>query len=335
MAAINPGAAPAPAPGAGAPPPGGAPPPAAGGTPAPQNDPFGFAQHIAQAPEHLRQPLQTALDAVAPQLTQRLSTYQPLDPFMEQLSPLLQPVNDQGQPDPNGQPQIAGLLSLYGLLTEGTPEAEQALEQWWESVGQEFGFLDPDDDEPGGQGAAAAPDAGAAADLSALDPGAQAVVQQLMEQNQRLEARLGEFETRQQTTEQQNAVNAAAEAIRTELTTLMQQNGIDGADNLNSPNAQDILRLAGGYGSDPQAIPKAVEDWKRMTGTAATQQVTDAGQQLSGVDALRNALMTGQQEPQVGHALGRGQQSSSPEPVRSFDQARDLAMQRMRESFQT
>lgn len=310
MSVIDPGAA-APAPGA--PAPNAAPP--SGQQAGAQADPWGFAQHVAGAPEHLRAPLQTALDAIAPTLEQRFAPYQPLEQRMEQLTPLL-------EADEQGNTTLDGLLSLFELFND--PNRVDDFANWWEAIGDQFEFFGDDENEGGAGGAAAAQD-----ELGELDPAVRAHIE-------RLEARLGEFETRsQQTQEQQTreaAIADAAQAIRTELTTAMQAAGIDGHDNLQSPNAVDILRLVGSYGNDPKAVEKAVADFARMTGRAQASQLEEQGQPLNGVEALRAALAGGGGSPAAsrapGPSLGRGGDAHEPEAVRSFDDAKKLALQR-------
>lgn len=325
MSAIEQGAGGgAPAPGAPAP---------AGTAPAPaptpnqqqqpgNEDPWGFSQHVANAPEHLRESLQAILNnGIAPQLQERMAPFEQLQPRMERIAPLL-------EADEHGNTTLDGLLTIFDLFND--PDRVEDFQDWWESVGDEFEFFDDGDRSPGqgqGEGAAGAPDG---VDLSALDPAAQAIVQQLQETVQGLEARLGEFETTNENTQREQAVSDAAAEIRTELTTLMQQHRIDGHDNLESPQAQDILRLAQSYGPDPKAIEKATNDYLRITGGAQSQTLQNQGQPVSGVDALRAALAGGGQAPPraPGPALGAGGPANEPEAVRGFDDAKAIAMDR-------
>lgn len=332
------GGAPAAAPGASAPnaPAGGTLPAGSAQTTNP-NDPWGFEGAVANAPEHLRQPMQAEFARVAQQLNERMGRYQPVEPFLDQLGPLLVPMNEQGQQDPNGSTVLEGLLSLYELFAD--QNRVEDLNDWWEGIGDEFGFFDDDDDGAGGgngqpQRAAATP-ANNEPDLSALDPAAQAIVQQLMQQNQRLEARLGEFESNLTNTQQQQLVNQEADRIRTELQTLMQNHGIEGHDDLQSPASRDILRIAGGYGRDPEAISKAVADYARINGRP-TPPNPAPGQQhgQGGVEALRAMLAGGGNAPaaqRTGQALGPGADAHEPELVKGFDQAKELAMQRFQQ----
>jgi hypothetical protein len=317
--------------GGGAPAPGAAAPAPGTGQPAPQqqtqggqpdaNDPWGFSQHVANAPEEIRPSLQAILDGLAPSLQERIAPYENLESRMERIAPLLE------EPDENGNTTLDGLITLFDLFND--PEREGEFEEWWASVGQEFGFLDEEGEPVGGQGDGTA--APGELDLSGLDPAAQQIVQALQQTVEGLEARLGEFESTNETTQREQAVQQAADQIRTELTTLMQQHSIDGAGDLQSPAAQDILRIAGSYGSDPKAVEKATADYLRITGGAQSSHLQQNGQQLSGVDALRNALAGGGNAPGLrapGPALGAGGQSGEPEPVRGFEDAKQLAMQR-------
>lgn len=313
-----------------------------GAAPAPQDDPLGLAGAVAQIPEHLREPVQTALQHVTQPLTERLSGLQPVEPFLEQLNPLLQPVNEEGQPDPNGEPPISGLLALYQLFSdEGRIEE---LEDWWETVGESMGFFGDDGED--GQGAgleASGTDAGAGElDLGTLDPAVRGVVEGLQRNVQELTAQLGEFRTEQETSraEQQRAeaVNAEAERIVTSITGLMRQHHIPGHDDQNPLQTQagrDIMRIIGGYGGDPQAVEKGFADFLRLAGAGEAQPLVDAGEQLSGIDALRQQLAgggAGGRSGGPGPALGDGHAAHEPEAVRSFDHAKELAVQRFRQA---
>lgn len=319
------GAAPTAAPGAPAPGPGGAPAPAAA---TPAQDRFGFGAHVAQAPEHLRPMLQTAFDQLAPQLTQQLDRFAPLEPHLERITPLL-------QPDANGGTPLEGLASLYELFTD--PNRSDDLADWWDAVGDEFGFFE-EDGAPAGAPAPGQPAGAAAApgeiDLNAIeDPGMRAVVQALQQSNQQLQARLGEFETNLQATTQQTQLNATAQRLADDLKTRMQAAGIEGHDNLSSPNAVDVMRIAASYGEDPQAIEKAVADYARISGRTPSAPVNPA---LDGAAALQAALGGGNvaqaARPAPGPALGRGNASQEPEPVTGWAEARELALQRLREA---
>jgi hypothetical protein len=318
-------------PGAGAPAPG-APAPAAGTGPAPTqtqpppqptaDDPWGFASHLANAPEQIRPSLQPILDGIGQQLQERFAPYQQLESRMDRIAPLL------AEPDENGNTTLDGLITLFDLFND--PDKAEDFQDWWEAVGQEFEFFD---DEPGGgqQRAAAAPEGDQGVDLSTLDPAARAIIEQLQGTVQGLESRLGEFETRDETTQREQAVSAAAEQIETERGELMKQHRINGAGEIQSQESKDILKLAGAYGADPKAVEKGVQDYLRITGGAQSQQLEQNGQQLSGVDALRAALAGGGNAPahhQPGPALGPGGAPSAPEDVRSFDDAKTLALQR-------
>lgn len=320
----------------GAPAPGAA--PAAGGTApaagaAPTNDPWGFAAAVASAPEALRGPLQTEFDRLAPTLTERMERYSPLDPYLDRLSPLLEPA----QEGEDGT-FLDGMIALFDLFNDESRADDLA--DWWEAIGDEF-ELWGDDDEPGqGQGAAAAP---GQPDLSGLDPAVRALVEGMQQTITGLEARLGEFETTSQTESQQRAVNDEAARIRNELTTLIGQHKIDpnwpagqeGGELLQSPAALDILRLARGYGADPEALQKGVGDYMRMTGQAQTDQLHQLGEPTTGIDALRASLLNGGAPPSTGggggpsHALDRGGDSNRIESVKSFDDAKRIAMERM------
>jgi hypothetical protein len=219
----------------------------AGAAPNTDNDPFGFAAATANAPEHLRDLLRAEFDRVTPTLTERLGKYQPVDSFMDRLAPLAQPGEDGGT-------VLEGLLDFYAMT--GDEKRVEQFNDWWEKVGETYGFFGDDegdegDGDGGGEGAAAAP--------GEEDPRDARIAQ--------LEARLGEFETRTQQSAQQQAVDQAAQQISSELTQLMRAAQIDGHDTenpLQTPAAQDILALAMKYGEDEKAVAKGV------AGTLAT-----------------------------------------------------------------
>lgn len=314
---------------------GGVAPPAAPGAPAPapgtpapapaaqQQDRFGFAAHVAGAPEHLRPMLQTAFDQIGPQLNQQFDRFAPLEPHIDTLMPLL-------QPDPSGSTPLEGLSSLYELFNEQsqTDEPVEALLDWWEQVGETFGYFDDEDGGAPGTAPGAAAPAADGIDLNAIeDPGMRAVVQALTQQNEALQAKLGEFENTLTSQSQQQQLNTRAEQIGNDIKSRMKNAGIEGHDNLKSDNAVKIMRIAAGYGEDPQAIEKAVADYLQISGRAPAAPVDPA---LDGAAALQAALGGGGgPTPTPGPALGRGNADAEPEPVSGWDGARKLALQRL------
>lgn len=293
------------------------------------NDPWGFGAAVAGAPEHLRPMLQTEFDRINPTLTEQMGRYQPLDPFVDQLTPLLAPADPD---NPDSPSQLQGVLAFLELVNDESREAE--FETWWETVGKSYGFLDDDGEPAGGEGAAAA-QTGDEPNLEALDPAVRAHIE-------RLEARLGEHEGNLQQSAQQQAVDREATRISNELTGLMKQHGIgkpdnapgDWAPNLQSPEAIDIFRIAGGYGGDPKAIENAVTDYLRIKGGAQSALVQQGGQQLSGVEALQAALGGGGGggNGTPGAALDRGLESERIKDVHTFDEAKRIATERFRQS---
>jgi hypothetical protein len=306
--------------GAGAPPSATGTPPA-GAAPNTDNDPFGFAQAVASAPEHLRDMLQTEFNRVTPTLTERLGKYQPVEERWDRLSPLLEAGED-------GSTVLDGLLEFYSMT--GDENRLEDFNDWWDKVGETYGFFGDEEGDGEGDGAGAgAGGEGAAAASGDEDPRDARIAQ--------LEARLGEFETRSQQAAQQQKVDQAAQQISTELTTLMTKLGIDGHDAenpLQSDAAQDILAIAMRYGEDPQAIPKAVDRFLRISGRGQTELVNNAGQDVSGLEALQGLLNGGTggapSQPAPGPALGRGNADHKPPPVKGWDEATALARERMR-----
>jgi hypothetical protein len=310
------GGAAAPAPGTGTPP--------AGAAPTTDNDPWGLNAALTNAPEHLRPMLQTEFDRISPMLSERAERFAPVEPFLERLTPLL-------EADDQGNTVLDGLLAFYQMT--GDESQLDAFQDWWDQVGASYGFFDDEQGGgAGGEGAAAAP---------AGEPTQDPRDAQIAELKQQVDALKGEFTT----TQQRQAVDQAAQRISSELVQLMQAAKIEGHDQaepLKSAAAGDILRLAQSYGEDPQAISKATADYLRMTGQAQSALVTGAGgQDVSGLEALQAALAAGgpagggggaPAPRQPGPSLGRGNADYEPEPVRAFADAKEIAMQRMREA---
>lgn len=247
-----------------------------------------------------------------------------LQPMLPQLAPLL-------EADDQGNTPLAGLIGLYGLFTDESRVDDLA--EWWDSIGEEFGFFE---DEPGqgaaaGAAAAQTPAAPGQPDLSQLDPAVAAVIQGLQAQVQELSTGLQE-----QTTQQK--VQAQTEKVRGDLSTAMQTAGVPNHDNIKSEEATDILRMALSYGEDPEAIQKATARYAQITGARAPAAAEGADPQLGGVAALQAALNGGvvPQQPSraaaPASALGRGNADTEPEPVKSWEDARALALQRLREA---
>lgn len=324
MAAIGQGGGGAGAPGGGAAPggqPGGAPAPGAPGTGQPQNtDPFGLGSALQNAPEHLRPMLQTEFDRLTPMLQQQIAPFEPLQPYMDRLSPLLQTQGDQ-------PPVLDGLLELYAMTQDETRVEDLA--DWWQTVGQEFGFFDGED-EPGGEPPGGEP-------TGPLDPAnpLSGVVEELRNTVQQLTQRL-DGQEQQQT--QQQALQQEQQRLNQELVTNLRAVGLLQPEeqlDVNAQHVQDVLALAIRYGGDPQAVPKAVADYMRMTGQGQREllgQPSDA----NGVEALRAALEAGGGGgngdglggPQP--ALGRGEANAEPEPVGTWASARQGALSRLR-----
>lgn len=299
---------------------------AAGGTaPAPGADPFGFAGLVQNTPEHLRPMLETHLQTIAPQFSQ----FEPLLPMMERLGPLL-------TPDESGHDTLEGLIELYSMF--GDESKLDQLAEWWDQVGEEFNLFGEEEPSPGAAATPATPAAAAPAagevDLSGVDPAIASVIQSLQQQVQDQAAQVAELTNGLQSSAQEQAANTAAENIRTELVTGMKAAGIKGHEDLKSEESTDILRMAMGFGEDPQAIPKAVARYAQLTGARPPAPGIDP--QLDGVAALQAALNGGgiatSQGGGGGHgaALGPGNAAHEPEPVRGWDDARAIALQRLR-----
>lgn len=246
------------------------------------------------------------------------------DPVMAQLQPMLPALTPLLQPDDQGATPLEGLVNLYELFSDENRIDDLA--QWWDEVGEQFGFFGDDED---GEGGAAAPDGEAEGevDLSDLDPAVARVIQSLQAKVEQLEGGL----TSQQ---QEQQASAEGERIRTELVTAMKGAGIDGHEDIRSEQSTDILRMALGYGNDPEAIKKSVERYAQLTGARAPVPEPGVDPQLGGVAALQAALggASGGRAAGPGPSLGRGNPEVEPEAVTSWNDARTLAMQRMRES---
>lgn len=286
--------------------------PGAGAAPSTDNDPFGFAAAVASAPEHLRPMLQTEFDRIAPNLTERLGRYQPVEPFLERLSPLVQPGED-------GASTLDGLLEFYAMT--GDENRTEEFNDWWEKVGETYGFFGDDGEDAGD-------DDGGSNDGEPQDP-RDAQISQLQ---QEIEALRSEFTANRE----QDSVNTAAQQISSELTDLMRAAKIDGHDAenpLQSEAAQDILAIAYRFGEDPDGIKKAVARYLQINGQGQADLMRSAGQDVSGLEALQGLLGGGQPSrtsPTPGPALGRGNADHEPEPVRGWGNARELALERFR-----
>lgn len=318
--------------------PGGAPGPAAAAAPGVQpgaeqqqpnpDDPYGFGQHVASAPEHLRPYVQTALDQLRPQLDQATQTAQQFAPLQERLTPLMEAA-DPANPDAGSI--LDALVELHAISSD--PNRTEDFMTWWEGVGDAYGFWG---DEPGqgGDGGDLGGDPNqppGTPDPSQQDPRdteIAALREQLQQVTQRLDGQ-----------DQQSAVATAQQQIQTELSTLMQQHQVQDNPDPSFPAEQQpstvILRLASTYdGAD--AVQRGVADYLALTGQAQGQMVQQqAGQAVTGLDPdglppLVGAGVGGQGGGGHAAALAGGRADHEPEHVGSWKDAHRIALQRVK-----
>ncbi len=127
-------------------------------------------------------------------------------------------------------------------------------------------------------------------------------VQELMKRLEQLEGGVQEFQGTQR--EQQ-----ALAQIEGEIAEIREQNPDLPWDDPNANVEDDICSLAMAYGDDPDAISKGFADYQRITGNAQGRLVD-------------------QTERQPQSALSGGGGDTSPEDVKGFDSAKEIARRR-------
>lgn len=293
--------------------------PAAGATPPGNEDPFGFNAHLEGADPTVRPYLERVFGELGPQLTERMGQvpeqFQPLAPFMDRITPLLE------TPDGAEAPVIAGLLDFYEMTGDEARLDEFA--DWFDRVGEEYGFFD----DEGGD-----PVVGDPGDPAGGDPQQQRIDQ--------LEADLAAIRGELQQGQQQTAVQQQQQTFQTQLSTLMEQNGItdqgpDGTELGDEAKPSTIiLRLASSYvdaGETTNAIDMAVRDYMTITGQARGQLVGAAGEATTpATDPLLDVAHTGGRR--AGASLGSGSPDTEPEAVHSWQDARRIALSRLQAS---
>jgi hypothetical protein len=278
-----------------------------------QEDPWGFQSHLTGADETIRPYLERVFGALGPQLQQRFDQarepYQPLEPYRERLQPLL----EQGE----GGPVLDGLLEFYEMT--GDPNRLDDFAQWWDTVGEEYGFFGDDEEggdeggEPGGEGG---------------DPRDQQIAD--------LQAQVQELSQGFETDRHQQQVDSLAGKMQSQLQTLMAQHGI--AENEELPAAARpstiILRIAAGYNGADNAIESAVNDYLAISGQSQAALVNGAGQATAPVsgDPLLDVAHTG--GGRHGASLRGGSPDTEPEAVGGWEDARRIAMSRMQSAGQ-
>lgn len=299
-----------------------------GGQPSqpPADDPYELSTVINErVPEHLRPYLEPVLGDLRAHLDERVNplreVHDRFSPLQERLTPLL----EAADPDsPDAGSVLDGLLDFYELT--GDPNRIDDFMSWWDRVGEDYGFFDDDGEPAGGQGDP---------DLAALeggngDPRDQEIAE-LRQQVQELNGRLD-------STDRESAVSAHETRLSNQLDQLMASNGIE--DDQSAPEEERastvILRLAQTHEGE-DAIARGVQDFMRLTGRAQGQLMQQAGEQTVGVDQLTQGLPplvgsgvgAGGGGSQPGASLADGRAPTDPEPVRSWEDARRIAIERL------
>lgn len=289
---------------------------AAGGAEPPQ-DPWGFQPHIEGADEVVRPYLERVFGELGPQLQQRFDEargpLEPLQPYADKLTPLLE------KPEGAQHAPLEGLLDFYDMT--GNPERLEEFADWFDAVGEEYGFFE--DDEPGEPMLVT----GEPGEAGAEDP-RDAEIAQLREE-------LAEVRGEIQTTKSETAVQRQQQTFHEQLTTQMTENGI--VDPEDVPDEQKpstvILRLAESYvnaGQADDAIANGVRDYLTITGQAQGALVAGAGEATAPAanPLLDVAHVGGGRRP--GASLGGGSPDTEPEAVSSWKDARRIAESRLR-----
>ncbi|MGH3881526.1 MAG: hypothetical protein ACRDSK_31255 [Actinophytocola sp.] len=193
---------------------------------------------LSTAPEALRPHLQEELRKINAGVGRR---FQEHAEFRQRFEPL---EGIEGLADTPAE-DLEDLLSIRGFIAEASDEQNpnsEKLEEWWDKLGEHFGFFGDDGggSEPGGL-------------PEGDDPPAWA--QQLMQENQELRERLeqGERSTAEQQAEQQ---------VQAEMQQLAEQHSLD-------EDAQNaIYQLAYAYGGADDALQKGLADYFRISGKA-------------------------------------------------------------------
>lgn len=223
--------------------------PEAGGAEAPAGDGQGIAglglYDLSAAPEELRPFLEQELKKVDGEVTKK---FQEHADFRKQWEPLEQ---IEGLSDVPAE-ELAELVQFREIASD--PEQ---FEQWWESVGDKFGFFEGEGpeggEELGGDGGEEMP----------------AWAQGLLDKVESLEGQLAPVNEHLSAQERKDAVAAAEREIADEFAKLEQEHELD------DDAKQAIGQLALSYGGEPDSIAKGFADWQKITGQAQGELADD------------------------------------------------------------
>lgn len=239
---------------------------------------------LSSVPEEQRPHIEAHLKAIDGNVTRKFQEY------AERLKPFEALEGIDGLGDVPAE-DLQELIAFREIASD--PEQ---FEQWWETIGQQMGFLADEDGEEED------PDVDPDADEVLNHP----VVQQLMERIDAMERRGTETEAEQQKAERVAKARSSLEARLSEVT---DQHSLD------DDGQATVLRFAKDYvesedESDP--IGRAVEDYLRLTGKAQNSLIEDRSRQPNG-------------------ALSGGRPGSVEEEPTTFAEAKAAAMRRMQQ----
>lgn len=179
---------------------------------------------------------------------------------------------------------VQGLMAFAEIAND-----PDTFRQWWESVGDEYGFMDDDDDD----------------DLDDDDDTlTQEKVDQLVES--RLQEMLSPLLQREQSREEEERMQAAEEAIDDQFAQLEQQYG-----ELSDDQKRNVIQLALAYQDDAEnAILRGFQDYQGLISSTE-----------------REALSEKANQPKP--AGGEGKANTNAKPVTSFEDAASMAKERL------
>jgi hypothetical protein len=196
---------------------------------------------LSTAPEHLRPHMQEELRKINAGLSRRFNEHAE---YRQRWEPLEQ---IDGLPDVPPE-DLNDLLAVREMIVQAAAEQDpddEALYDWWNKLGEHFGFLDdqPDNGDPA---------AGSGEDpADGMPAWAQQLQQQVQTLNERLDGR-----------EQTEMVSTAQAQLDRELGQLGEQHNLD-------DDAQNtVLQLSLAYGGAPDALQRALADYFRIAGKA-------------------------------------------------------------------
>jgi hypothetical protein len=149
------------------------------------------------------------------------------------------------------------------VARESAKANPEQFEEWWANLGREMDWLDDDGEGDAGDG-----------ELED-DPRISALEQQLAEMRQAQQQEAGQREQSQRVQERQQVIDGQ---LNESLAKLGEMD-----DEAKAAARQDILKLAIAYADDPDnSIPKAFEDYLRITGKGASDLIDSKLEQPDG-----------------------------------------------------